>query len=180
MGHVASMLVSGGKVSVGLAERMLAGIPANLFARKPSFELKSGPKVIDTNHPAFVYGHLSTYPAKLLLVLGLDPAPGANPPGFEDLFNPGKECLDDPTGTIYPPMDRITGHFFAAHRAAMAGLDTIDDARLHGPNPREGRIRDMFPTLGGLAMFYLTSHIMNHLGQVSAWRRCVGLGPVQM
>lgn len=176
MGQVAAMLVSGGKVSIGMAETMLKDIKPAQFARKPSFDCTSGLKVIDTNHAAFVYGHLSVYPFRLLQIAGLDPTPAQNPAGFEDLFNAGKECRDDPSGTIYPPMDKITAHFFAAHRAALAAIENLSDAQCAAPNPREGRMREMFPTMGGMLMFLLTTHMLMHLGQISAWRRCMGLG----
>jgi hypothetical protein len=39
------------------------------------------------------------------------------------------------------------------------------------------RSREMFPTLGAVVAFYLGGHVMNHLGQLSAWRRCLGLPP---
>ncbi len=180
MSQFAPMIVSSGLMSVGLAERMIKDIPANLFARKPSFDLRSGPKVIDTNHPAFVYGHLSTYPVRLLQVLGVDTKRADNPPGFEDLFSAGKECRDDPAGAIYPSMEKITSHFFASHRALLSALERVADAQFASPNPREGRSRELFPTIGAVAIFYVSGHIMNHLGQVSTWRRCMDIGPVQM
>lgn len=180
MSQFAPMIVSSGRMSVGLAERMIKDVPAALFARKPSFDLKAGPKVIDTNHAAFVYGHLSTYPVKLLQLLSLDQASAQNPAGFDDLFAAGKECHDDPSGTIYPHMEKITSHFFASHRALLSALERVSDAQFAAPNPREGRSRELFPTIGAVAIFYVSGHIMNHLGQISTWRRCVGLGPVQM
>jgi hypothetical protein len=36
----------------------------------------------------------------------------------------------------------------------------------------------MCPTIGAVANFLLSAHHMMHLGQVSAWRRAVGLGSV--
>ena len=47
-------------------------------------------------------------------------------------------------------------------------------------NPRD--IRDpylngniAFPLLGGRVLFMCNNHLMMHLGQISAWRRCMGL-----
>ena len=174
MGEFAQVLVRSGRVSVGFGEQALKGITPQLFARKPS----PGGKTIDTNHPAFVYGHLATYPARWLPLLGLDPQIAPTPAGFDELFGAGKECRDDPVGTVYPPMNVITEAFFHGHRAALEAMGSLDDAVLRGPNPREGRMKEMFPTLGGMMMFYLTSHMMMHLGQVSAWRRCFGLGSI--
>ena len=172
MGEYAETVVRGGRVSLWMAEQMLKEVKAETFARKPNF----GGTVIDTNHPAFVYGHLSTYPSKWLSFLGLDGAVAAVPGTYDELFLAGKPCHDDPAGTIYPPMQEITERFFTVHKAAVDLIAKVDDAKLHAPNPREGRMKEMFPTTGGMVIFYMTSHMMLHLGQVSAWRRCFGLG----
>ena len=36
--------------------------------------------------------------------------------------------------------------------------------------------RAYFPTVGSMVVFIMTSHEMDHLGQVAAWRRAAGLG----
>ena len=43
-------------------------------------------------------------------------------------------------------------------------------------NPNE-RMRAKFPTNGAMLAFYVGGHFMLHMGQLSAWRRAVGLGP---
>ena len=43
------------------------------------------------------------------------------------------------------------------------------------PNPTAGRARELFPTIGAVVAFYLAGHVLNHLGQLSTWRRCIGL-----
>ena len=158
--------------SLGLAEAMLKDIKPEQFARKPRF----GDTTVNTNHPAFVYGHLATYPARIAAALGLDLPATQMPAHYADLFAAGKECQDDPEGKIYPPMQEITEKFFAAYRAVAAEVPNISDEALARPNPAEGRMKEMFPTIGALTNFLLTSHVMMHLGQVSAWRRCFGLG----
>ena len=174
MGSFAETVSRGARMSVWLAEQMLKDLQPEMFARKPAL----GGKVIDTNHPAFVFGHLSLYPAKWLTVVGLDAAPAAVPARYEELFSPGKECRDDATGTFYPPMKEITEAFFSGHRAAIERLPSIADEVAQRPNPREGRLKEIYPTVGGVLIFYAVGHPMMHLGQVSAWRRCMGLGPV--
>ena len=44
-------------------------------------------------------------------------------------------------------------------------------------NPVEGRFREILPTVGGVVLFMLNNHVMMHAGQVSHWRRAMGLGP---
>jgi len=43
-------------------------------------------------------------------------------------------------------------------------------------NPMGGRMSEMFPTMGSAVMFMCGSHMQMHLGQISAWRRVMGMG----
>ncbi len=175
MSNFTDCIVRGGRVTVRMANMMLTDVKPETFARQP--RLASG--LVKTNHPAFVFGHLATYPAGWLQAAGLPvPAECNVPANWKDLFGAGAECRDDAEGTIYPPMAEIVAAFNRTHEAALAAFPALTDAQLAGPNPREGRLREMFPTLGGLLMFYVTTHAMLHIGQVSAWRRCFGLGSV--
>lgn len=172
MGMIGQSVVRTGGMGLWLAEQMLKDVKPEQFARKPVV----GGKVIETNHPAFVYGHLATYPAKLLGMLGLDASAAAAPEGFDELFSAGKECRDDPEGTIYPPMETITGAFFRGYKALFEQLPEVPDAKFADPTPLEGRIKAALPTMADLTPFLGCAHIMMHMGQMSAWRRCVGLG----
>jgi hypothetical protein len=160
--------------SMWISKEMLKDVKPELFARKPSF----AGAVVDANHPAFVYGHLATYPAKMAELIGRDRAPFAVPASYAELFEAGKECRDDPERRIYPSMEEITGNYFRAYSTLLETLRTLRDDELFVPNPREGRMKEMFPQTAGMVLFMLTSHVMMHMGQVSTWRRCFGLGPV--
>ena len=81
-------------------------------------------------------------------------------------------------GQAYANMEQITGHFFAATDAALSVLPEMTDEAFSRPNPAEGRLKELFPTLGPVAAFMMVAHPMMHLGQVSAWRRMIGLGSV--
>ncbi|MBX3378975.1 MAG: hypothetical protein KF805_02685 [Phycisphaeraceae bacterium] len=174
MGQVFEQLIVAARRGRGLAEKMLVGVTPQTFARKPRFETTSGTRIIDCNHPAFIFGHLSLYPARLLTLAGLDPAPVAAPADFSDLFKAGVECRDDPEGSIYPSMERITKAFYLGHDAAFERIAALNDSVLQLPTPDE-RYRQNFPTVGIAMTFILTSHFMMHIGQVSTWRRCFGL-----
>ena len=41
---------------------------------------------------------------------------------------------------------------------------------------RNERMRSRFSTVGAMHNFYTGGHFMIHMGQVSAWRRMMGLG----
>jgi hypothetical protein len=174
MGSFANEIVRVAGPSLWMGQQLLKDVKPAIFARKP---LAAG-KSIDTNHPAFVYGHLSLYPAKLMQAMDLDPSSGAVPPAYAELFEAGKQCHDDPNGQIYPPMEEVTGNFFRAYNAVVEGIKTLPDETFARPTPGEGRMKEMFPQVGGFLLFMLGSHPMLHLGQVSAWRRFYGLGPV--
>jgi len=163
------------KFSFGLAESLLRDIPANKFARLAT----PGGVKIESNHPAFCYGHLAIYPARIAEAMGISVPAAAAPAGFTDLFAAGKACVDDPEGTIYPAMGVITAAFFDGYRGVLAAITSADPAIMDKAHPNE-KMRERFPSVGALAVFLFTSHIMMHMGQVSAWRRMMGMPPVQL
>jgi len=159
------------ELSVGYGERLLKDVTPELFARFAT----PGGETIESNHPAFVYGHLSLYGPRILTQL--KQSGPTVPPNFESVFSKDAKCVDDPRGTIYPPMAEVTGLFFDGYKAAAAALRAAPDSAFQEPNPMEGRMATLFPTIGSLHTFYCGGHLMMHLGQISAWRRMAGLGP---
>ena len=157
-------------VSLAYAERLLADVPAERFARFAA----PGGVVVASNHPAFVYGHLGLYAPKVLRLVG-HPAPPV-PEHFEIRFSKDATCVDDVDGDLYPGRDEIVDFFREGHRMVTAALRSTADEVFQRPNPAEGRMRDLFPTIGSTQAFYCGGHMMMHLGQVSAWRRMEGLG----
>jgi hypothetical protein len=103
------------------------------------------------------------------------PSPSV-PDLFEHLFSKDATCRDDEDADLYPPMDEITAFFFEGHRMLAGALRGTPDSTFQQPNPSEGRMRELFPTLGSVQTFYCGGHMMMHLGQLSAWRRMEGLG----
>ena len=172
MGQIAQILVAPAKICRAFGERLLAGVKPDQFARKAGV----GGRVIDANHPAWVYGHLATYPTKIAAMAGLDGSKFSAPPGFEELFKDGTECKDDPAGTVYPSMEAITTAFFRTHDALLEALPSVDDARLTAPTPDE-KARLRFPLVGARVLFMCNNHLMMHFGQISTWRRAMGLAP---
>lgn len=164
---LAETLLPSARRMIGYADLLTKDIPADQFARQP--------QGINASSPAFVIGHLATYPDRMLATIG---KPARDLARYNELFDAGKECRDDPEGTIYPPKEELLTLFFERHNALMEALPTLDAAVFTQPNPHPNeRFREMFPTIGAMLAFMLLSHTFMHLGQISTWRRVMGLGP---
>ena len=161
------------ELGLGYGERLLGGVAADKFARLAS----TGRSPIRSNHAAFIYGHLSLYAPQIIKHSGAEVAELRAPSSFEPVFSKDATCQDDPDAKIYPAQDEVTKFFFDGYRAAAESLRAADDQVLQQPNPSEGRMSEMFPTIGSVLTFYAGGHLMMHLGQMSAWRRMMGLGP---
>lgn len=160
-------------LGLGYAQRLQKDITQEQFAR---FATADG-KPVESNHAAFVFGHLSLYAPRIIDQLGVDASQWAPSDQFNEAFSKDATCQDDPDGTIYPAMPQVLEAFTASYEAAKDVLRETDDAKFSVPNPAGGRMLEMFPTLGSMHAFYAGGHFMMHMGQLSAWRRMIGLGP---
>ena len=133
-------------LTLGYAERLQSGVTPERFARFAA----PGGQVVASNHPAFVYGHLSLYPARMVEQLGGDAAPIAPADRFVEVFSKDATCVDDPGGTTYPAMEEVTEQFFHGYRTVLEALRAVDDEVLAQPNPLGGRMAELFPTLGSM------------------------------
>lgn len=158
------------KLTLGYAERLLTGISADQFARLANV----GGTVVNSNHPAFILGHLAIYSPRVAHELGGDVV--TIPESFEPVFSHTVTCVDDPNASIYPTMDEVTSVFFEGYQKALAALETATDEQFAAVNPTEAMI-PKFPTIGSMHAFYVGGHMMIHLGQLSAWRRMMGMEP---
>lgn len=172
MGITGKSIAGAANFSVSYGEALLKDIKPEQFARKP---VVNG-KTIDCNHPAWVYGHLAIYAARVCELTGIAPGPTAVTAGWSDLFRNGTPSTDDANGQLFPPMEQITRHYIDGYKYLISKLPEVDDAVFAKPNPGTGRFAEMAPTIGAVVAFLMSGHPMSHLGQVSTWRRCVGLG----
>ncbi len=172
MPTIGPMIAASARLGLGYAERLLKDVRPDRFARLA----RIGDTVIQSNHPAFIYGHLSLYSPRLMDGLGVDSSAFAPTAKFQELFSKDATCVDDPDGSIYPAMDEITSALLDSTRAAADALEVAVDDIFHRENPNQS-MRDRFPTLGAMLGFYMGGHFMLHMGQMSAWRRAERLGP---
>jgi hypothetical protein len=169
---IGPIIAASALLGLGYAERLLTDVTPQQFARLARIDGTA----IESNHPAFIYGHLSLYGARVVDAVGGDASPYQPSEEFIALFSKDATCQDDPDGTIYPAMDVITTALLNSHRAAAEALETASDDLFLTPNANEA-MREKFPTTGAMLGFYMGGHFMLHMGQMSAWRRMLGLGP---
>lgn len=175
MGRIGEMLAVSAKRCIGFGEAMTKGVTSEIAARKPTGFRDGKPFVIETNHPLFLFGHLSLYPSRLWSMQGLGDGPVAPSPKYLELFKAGSPCVDDAKGDVYPAWDEVLAKYRTGYEAAMKMLPGVADEVFFRENPMAAN-REIFPTVGSALAFYFTSHTMVHFGQISTWRRCFGLG----
>lgn len=157
----------------GYAERLIKDISPEKFAR---FPVVNGKRLV-INHPAFVFGHLALYPIQLAEMADISTRGMEIPASYPDLFKMGVECFDDPAGAIYPKKEELVDRYFGSYDALVQALPLIKPDVLDKPLENPAR-RERFGTVGAFLVYLLLAHPQSHLGQISGWRRCVGLGPV--
>jgi hypothetical protein len=157
------------------ADALLNGIAESDFGHKPRYE--GG--ILDMNHPAFIFGHLSIYPGIVLDLFGAEfqetVAMVKPPDSFLTLFSKGALCIDDPEMKIYPQPKLIIDSFQRGYDTLARVVADVPQAILAEKTPGERVAR--FPTKGSFLAHLMTGHLGIHLGQLSAWRRAMRLPP---
>ncbi len=123
------------------------------------------------NHPCWSIGHLVKSAHDLCGRLGVE---STLPEGWEVTFKAGTS--PNPDASANPSKDEVMNAHRELHKKLSEALPNVDQATLDTEHPDE-KIRQYFPTIGDMVVFLLTAHEMDHLGQVAAWRRAMGLKP---
>jgi hypothetical protein len=124
------------------------------------------------NHAVWIVGHLTVSLDFAGSALGLDPACD---PSWERLFGIGSTPVDQPEQ--YPALPELADALAGGHARITPAYEALSPEQLAGPNPIE-KMRSNLATLDDMMTFMLISHEMMHLGQLSAWRRAIGLGSI--
>lgn len=122
------------------------------------------------NHAAWVIGHLASSSGFISFLLG---KPIESPAGWDELFGIGSKPTSDKSK--YPPVAELFEAMKLGHADITKLYAAAGDDLLSSPTAHEG-FRKMFPTTGDAVGFMLATHEPIHLGQLSAWRRAMGLG----
>ena len=148
-------------MNLGFAKRLVGDLSDDQMCAQPHGVV---------NHPAWSLGHLVVAADHLGTLLGLKSELAA---GWEDTFKTGG--IPSPDKNVFPGKEDILGALASQHARLGPALTSADPAFLEQPHPNE-KHRGHFPTVGDFAIFLMTGHEMDHLGQIAAWRRAMGLG----
>lgn len=120
------------------------------------------------NHAAWVLCHLKTYrPIVAQLIRGASfPDPLDHPFGMKSFPQPDR--------SLYPPKDAILGELETGRGLVESALRDSTDATWAAPVTLV-RWQSRWTSVGMGVPFLLLNHENMHLGQLSAWRRALGL-----
>lgn len=148
--------------TVTYAKTIVADIDDALMTQQP----------LGLNHPAWILLHLATaadYAAKLLGGSGVCPVDWNEK---ADTKKPLSELRID-----YPDKQVLLETFEAAYKNASDLFAKMTPESLQAPQ-KLGFFETELPTVEDMATFLLVAHSNLHLGQLSAWRRATGKGPL--
>ena len=152
------------KMNLGFAKRLVGDVSADQMCAQPHGVV---------NHPAWSLGHLVVASDHVGQALGLS---SDLPAGWEDTWKPGS--TPSPDKGRYPSKEDLLRVMEQQHTRVAKALSDAAPAALAQPLANE-KMRAFFPTVGDFAVFLMTAHEMDHLGQIAAWRRTMGLGPAK-
>lgn len=121
------------------------------------------------NHPAWVIGHLIYTCQMLGGAIGL---PQWLPSDWAMRFGTGSVVVAD--ASLYETKNNALAMLGDAQSRITQTVDHLNDADLDEPFPDQS-YRVVFPTIRHAITQVLVGHTANHIGQVTVWRRAMGL-----
>ena len=121
------------------------------------------------NHAAWTLRHLASSSNYLAKTFGLEstlpaewdaPSPGGTPSG---------------NASDYPSKTELLAQLKAQHERVAEAVANADAELFAKDCPEE--MRSYFPKVGDMVDYMLTAHEGTHIGQISAWRRAMGIKP---
>jgi hypothetical protein len=124
------------------------------------------------NHPAWTIGHLVYSCQQIGGEIGLEPWLAHD---WGRRFGTGSVPVADPD--TYPDKEALLVALADARERLAVRLNAMGGDDLRQPLP-DVRYRDRLPTVGHAALHILVSHTALHVGQITVWRRVMGLPAV--
>ncbi len=124
------------------------------------------------NHPAWILGHLIYSADRASLMLG-------QPSSLSAEWNEKFAGQSKPTTVRaeYPSKDELMRRLDEGFARVRREIDAAAPEVFTQPFTRPG-MKDALPTIKDALGFMLTGHLAVHLGQLSTWRRLIGLPPL--
>ncbi len=121
------------------------------------------------NHPAWTLRHLASSSNFLAKTIGLEPTAPA------EWEAPSPDGVPSSDASQYPSKSELLAALGAQHERIAEAVANADPA-LFASDSAEA-MRSHFPKVGDIVEYMLTAHEATHIGQISAWRRAMGLKP---
>ena len=126
-----------------------------------------------TNHPMWVIGHIAFACQLLGRAIGLS---HWLPRDWSNRFGTGSVPTSDIT--LYGSKEDVLAKLAEAQSRITEAVEQLDDSQLDQPFP-VASYRPVFPTIRHALTQVLIGHTANHVGQLSVWRRAMGLPPMR-
>lgn len=121
------------------------------------------------NHPAWTIGHIVVTCQMIGEVIDIRPWLASD---WNAKFGSGSVHVCD--STRYPNKHTLLAAIADAQVRIARAVEALDYAALQQPFP-DLAYRDVFPTVGHALTQVLVGHTANHVGQITTWRRSLGL-----
>ncbi len=148
------------KFNLGHLESLVKDLSAEQMVQQPHGVV---------NHPAWTLCHLASASNHTGVALGLE---STFPAEWEEAGKTGGVPSGD--ASKYPSRDALLAELKKQHERVTEAVAAADPAEFAKEHPDEGT-RKYFPTLGDFVDYLLSAHEANHIGQIAAWRRAMGL-----
>src|SRR6516225_560584 len=151
------------RVSGQLCRSLLAEVPDERMTEQP---------MPGVNHPAWVLGHLAVVADGISEKLG---GKKTLPTTWPALFASGSK--PSATRSLYPSREELLRALEQRYEDLRQRAATASPEQLSQPTTSP-RAKETLPTFKEFLAFLLTGHVGVHVGQLSSWRRMIGLPPL--
>ena len=136
------------------------------------------------NHPAWTAGHILYTCQMIGGVIGVEKW---LPRGWGKLFGTGSVPLSPPPTPlvrkegsfgVYPTKEEFLALIRETRSRITQAVEGLDEAFLDSPFPEPSYL-EFFPTIRHSLTQVLVGHVSFHVGQLSVWRRAMGLPPMR-
>lgn len=146
-----------------LREQVADVPPADMAALPPGI----------TNHPAWIIGHLTATFESLASVIGVTTW---LPADWAARYGSGSVPVAD--AAAYEAKEKALAMLADAQMRVASAVRRLDEAKLDEPFPDTAYL-EVFPTIRQVLVQVMVGHTAFHIGQISVWRKAMGLPAMQ-